>query len=413
VNISGDAGQDYFGDGMTEEITSKLSRLRGLAVTSRTSAARYKGTQKSAREIGAELGVAYLVEGSVRRAGDRVRVTASLVRTSDAVQVWSEDQDARIDDIFAVQDRLATRIVEALGLKLSPLEASALANWGTRNARAYDEFLKGQARFGDGADDPKILKEAIAFLEKALAIDPDFAPALAYQAQAIALNYRDFDSSPAVLARADSLASRAMALDPLLPAALKAAGDVRANRYDYVGAAPLYRRVIEATPNDHVTWDQLCWDLGYAGPPHLEEGEQACRRSLALQPHYWPSQYHLLRIHVQQGRMAEAQADLAALRAGTQTQLADAGAYWIALGSGRPREALAVIAGQPDTNLNEAWRAMALAQSGDLGPAFDKLDRAIGGGYRDTTDLRRSPFWNPLRADPRWAATLKRHGLEP
>jgi TolB-like protein len=412
VNISGDPGQDYFGDGITEEITSKLSRLRSLAVTARTSAAKYKGSTKSAREIGSELGVGYLVEGSVRRAGDRVKVNASLVRTSDAVQVWSEDQDARIDDIFAVQERLATRIVEALGLKLSPVEASALANWGTRNPKAYDEFLKGQARFGDGADDPQVLRDSVAFFERALAIDPDFAPALAFLAQATSLSYRDFDSSPATLARAESLASRAIALDPQLPAALKAAADVRANRFDYVGAVPLYRRVVEATPRDHVAWDQLCWALGYAGPPHLEEGEQACQRALALLPGYFPSLYHLLRIQVQQGRMPEAEASLKALRAATDTQLRDAGTFWVSMAAGRPRDALAA-ADQNSTNLSLAWQAMALAQLGDVDRAFERLERSLAGGYADAHDLRNSKFWAPLRADPRWAATLQRHRIAP
>jgi TolB-like protein len=412
VNISGDPGQDYFGDGITEEITSKLSRLRSLAVTARTSAAKYKGSTRSAREIGGELGVSYLVEGSVRRAGDRVKVNASLVRTSDAVQVWSDDQDARIDDIFAVQERLATRIVEALGLKLAPVAASAHANWGTRNAKAYDEFLKGQARFEEGADDPKVLRESVAHFEKALAIDPNFAPALAFLAQATALAYRDFDSSPATLARAESLASRAMALDPQLPAAFKAAADVRANRFDYVGAAPLYRRVVEATPRDHVAWDQLCWALGYAGPPHLEEGEQACQKALALQPGYFPSLYHLLRIHVQQGRLPEAEADLAALKAATETQLRDAGTFWVSMSAGRPRDALAA-AEQNSTNLSLAWQAMALAQLGEVDRAFERLERSLAGGYADENDLHRSRFWEPLRRDPRWGATLRKHGIAP
>ena len=413
VNISGDPGQDYFGDGMTEEITSKLSRLRGLAVTARTSAARYRGSQKSAREIGGELGVAWLVEGTVRRAGDRVRVNASLVRTSDAVQVWSEDQDARIDDIFTVQDRIAARIVDALGVRLSPIEASALANWGTRNARAYDEFLKAQVRFGEGADDPRILADTVAHLEKALAIDPDFAPALALLAQTSALQYRDFDSDPAILARAEALASRAMALDPQLPSALKAAGDVRANRYDYAGAAPLYRRVLEVTPRDHVVWDQTCWALGYAGPPHLEEAERACRAALALQPQYFPSRYHLLRIYALQGRLAEAQAELAELRKVDSGALAVPGAFWIAMASGRPAEALDAAGSGDSTNLKVAWRSMALAQLGEKDRAFEMLEKALAGGYRDLPDLRRSPYWAPLRSDPRWAAALRRHDLAP
>ncbi len=413
VNISGDAGQDYFGDGITEEITSKLSRLRGLVVTARTSAARYKGSTKGAREIGAELGAAWLVEGTVRRAGDRVRVNASLVRTTDSAQVWSEDQDARIDDIFAVQDRIAARIVEALGLKLTPIEEKALANWGTRNAKAYDAYLKGQARYGDGADDPRILDDAIRHVERALAIDPDFAPAVALLAQATALRYRDFDSSPGLLARADALAARALALDPQLPGALKASGDVRAVRYDYAGAIPLYRRVVEATPRDHVAWDQLCWALGYAGPPHLEEGEQACRRALALQPQAFPSHYHLLRIHVQQGRTEEAARDLEAIRASTDSQLVDAGRFWVAIATGKPAEAFAAIDGRQATALNEAWSAIALAQLGRMDEAVARLESALAGGYADATDLRRSRWWAPLRADRRWAGTLRRHGIEP
>jgi len=412
VNISGDPGQDYFGDGMTEEITSKLSRLRGLAVTARTSAAKFKGTKRSAREIGGDLGVAYLVEGSVRRAGDRVRVTASLVRTSDAVQIWSEDQDARIDDIFAVQDRLAGRIVEALGLKLSPGEASALANWGTRNAAAYDEFLKGQARYGEGADDPAIMKDSIAHFERALAIDPNFAPAMASLASAVSTSYRDFDSSPALLARAEALAGRALALDPQLPASLDAAAGIRAVRFDYLGASALYRRVVEATPRDHVAWDQLCWCLGYAGPPHLEEAEAACRKALALAPQYWPSRYHLLRIHVQQGRIAEAEADLAALQDATRAPLVEAGLFWVAMGSNRPREALAAIRADT-TSLDEAWRAMAFAQLGDLDRAFASLEQALARGYSDQADLRSTSYWAPMRGDPRWGATLRRHGLAP
>jgi TolB-like protein len=139
-NLSGDASQEYFSDGMTEEITGKLSRLRGLSVTAGSSVAKYRGVAKGAREIGKELGVAYLLEGSVRRAGDRIRVSANLVKTADGVQAWAESMDARLDDIFEVQDRVASRIAEALRLRLSAEEAHALRDWGTRDVAAYDEI---------------------------------------------------------------------------------------------------------------------------------------------------------------------------------------------------------------------------------------------------------------------------------
>jgi TolB-like protein len=412
VNLSGDPAQEYFSDGITEEITSKLSRLSGLAVTARTSAAPYKGSRRSAREIGAELAVAYLVEGSVRKAGDRIRVTTSLVRTADAIQLWSEDQDARLDDVFAVQARIAARIVEALGLKLTPGEERTLRTWGTRNAAAYDEYLKGQALFNEGADKRPVLEATQVHFEKALAIDPGFAPALAGLSSCEALVYRDWESQPGHLDRAEALAGRALALDPQLVPAIKAAADVRGFRFDYLGAAVQYRQVTQLTPRDHVGWDQLCWALGYAVPPVLDEAEAACRRALELQPNYPPSWYHLLRVHVLSGRLDAADADLAELHRVSGGGLLPAATFWIAMGRGRPAAALAAIK-ERATNLDQAWQVMALAQLGRKDQAFAALERALAGGYRDLPDLREGRWYQPLRTDPRWAATLARHGLGP
>ncbi len=414
VNLSGDPRQEYFNDGMTEEITSRLSRLAGLAVTARTSVARYKGSTRTAREIGAELDVAFLVEGSVRRAGDRIRVTASLVRTDDAVRLWSEDLDARLDDVFAVQERIASRIVDALGLKLTPGEERTLRSWGTRNAAAYDEYLRGQARFDKGPDSRAALDEATAHFRKALALDEGFAPALAGLAACEAMLYRDWDSRAEQLAKAEALAGRALALDPQLPPALKAAADIRGFRFDYAGAAEQYRRLVDLTPRDHVAWDQLCWALGYATPPTLDEAETSCHRALALQPSYPAAHYHLLRVHVLMGRLDDAEADLAALGRLPHGNLLAPGRYWVAMGRGRPAEALASIRGRStNTNIESAWRAMALAQLGRKEEAFAALEASLAGGYRDIGDLRTSRWYEPLRRDERWAATLGRHGLAP
>jgi serine/threonine protein kinase/Tfp pilus assembly protein PilF len=415
VNLSGDPKQEYFSDGMTEEITSKLSRLSGLAVTARTSAARYKGSPRSAREIGAELSAAFLVEGSVRRSGDRIRVTASLVRAPDAIQLWSEEFDARLDDIFAVQERIASRIVEALGVKLTPGEAQALGSWGTRNAAAYDEYLKGQATFSLGPSDREKVDQAAEHFGKALELDGAFAPALAGMAACEAYRYRDWGGDPARLDRAEMLAGRALALDPQLVPALKAAADVRGYRFDYLGAAQRYRRLLVLAPRDHIVWDQLCWALGYATPPLLGEAEDACRQAMELQPSYPNAHYHLLRVHVLAGRLDDAEADLAALdrlSAGSRFPvLPQAGRYWVAMARGRPAQGLAAL--RNTTNLADAWRAMALAQLGRKDEAFTALERALAGGYRDAGDLRSTRWYEPLRRDPRWAAALARHGLGP
>ena len=419
LNLSGDPAQEYFSDGMTEEITSKLSRLRGLAVTARTSAKKYKGTTRSAREIGADLHVEYLVEGSVRRAGDHIRVSASLVRTSDEVQAWADDLDARLDDIFAVQQRVATRIVEALGLKLSPGEATLMGNWGTRNAAAYDEFLQGEARFAQDPDDLAAITEAITHFDKALAIDPDFAPALARLAYAEGNIYRDHarvdEHLEAHLLRAEDAARRALALDPQLPAAVTAAGTVKAMRFDYRGASDLMRRAVNLVPRDFLAWDQLCWSLGYVIPAPLAEAEAACQRAVELQRDVPAPVYHLLRVHALQGRMAEAEADFERLQKLGSGSLLPAARFWMALLGKRPGEALAALEG-PDhraDNLYNAWRAIARAQQGQLDQAFALLEQAIAGGYRDLPDLRGSAWWEPLRRDPRWGGTLRAHGLEP
>lgn len=415
VNLSGDGAQEYFSDGMTEEITTKLSRVRGLLVAARTSAARYKASPRSAREIGTELGVAYLVEGSVRRAGERIRVNTALVRTADGVQIWSDDVDATLDDIFEVQGRVAARVVEALGVKLKPVEKSALADWGTRNAHAYDIFLKARERMLVGLEDQLVAKEAAALLEEALRIDPDFAPALGALATVHAHVYRDFEGSPALLERAESLAGRALALDPKLPTALQAAASVRSMRFDYRGGASLYRQVVEEVPNDHDSWDKLCWSLAYAIPPALDEAETACRRAIALEPSFYPAHYHLLRVHVLRGRLDLAERDLTQLRAlAPNNQLVPAGRFWLAMAAGNPREALdALVARGTGTNLDVAWRAMAHAQLGELDAAFAQLDSALAGGYRDVADLRTTRYWAPLRGDPRWASVLARHGITP
>ncbi len=416
VNLSGDAGQEYFSDGMTEEITGKLSRLRGLAVTARTSVMRYKGSARGAREIGAELGVAYLVEGSVRRAGDRIRVTATLVKTTDAFQLWSEEFDARLDDVFAVQERVALSIVDALDLRLTSTETRLLKDWGTRNAAAYDEFLKGNALVQHFQEIDK-LHAAQGHFERALALDPEFAPALAGLASAEAQTFRNFDSDPARLARAESLVHRALAIDPQLTRAHMAAGEIRVMRYDYAGAAERFRQVAGSEPGNFQAWDYLCFALGYMSPPRVDEGERACRRAIELNPGYAESYYHLARILVlaPRPRIAEAEDAIAQLAEHyPRSTLVQSGRFWILLAAGRARDALPLVdadAAFSRTPLAAAWRVAALAQAGEHERALAVLEDALSRGYRDVADLRGSRWYEPIRSDPRFERTLARHGL--
>ena len=413
ANLSGDPAQDYFSDGMTAEIIGKLSRLPGLAVAARTSVARYKGSTSGPREIGGELRVAYVLEGAVRRGGDRVRVTASLVKTADAFPVWSEDIDARAGDLLEVQEHVATRIVQALDVHLSREDARALGDWGTRNATAYDSYLRGEALVQHFDEEDK-LAAARGHFERALAADPKFAPAMAGLASSEAQTYRNFDSDPARLARGDALVARALAIDPRLVRARMAAGQIRGMRFDYAGAAEEFRRVVAEEPRNYVGWDALCWVLGYRVPPALNEAEQACRRALEISPGFGEAYYHLARVLAARGQFDEAEqaiVQLAELNPGLR--LIGIGRYWIAMARGRPREALAQLPESQATGVYHAWRAMALAQMGERARALEALERAFALGYRDTPDLRRSPYLAPLRADPRFERLLAKYGIAP
>ncbi len=414
ANLSGDPGQEYFSDGMTEEIIGKLSHLGGLAVTARGSVARYKGASRDAREVGKALGVAYVLDGSVRRAGDRIRVSATLVKAADGFQVWSESIDAKLDDVFGVQERVATRIVEALHVRLTPDEAGSLRRWGTRNAAAYDEYLRGQALVEHFYSREKLVA-ARGHFERALAIDAAFAPAMAGLASAEAQTYRNVDSSPSHLERARALLRSALAIDPALTRALFTSGEVKGVSYDYRGAAEDFRRVLAAEPMNYQAWDYLCWVLGWSTPPEAEAAEQACRRAIELNPGYAESYYHLARALLPQRRLAEANQALDQLEEQFQgSYLVPSGRFWVRLAEGRPREALAFLKTDPQilsTAFGHMWLSAALAQTGEVDAAFAALETALARGYRDLTFVRASPYFEPLRRDRRFAPLLARYDV--
>jgi len=411
-NLSGDPSQDYLSDGMTEEIIGKLSRLAPLAVTARSSVARYKASAKSAREIGKELGVAYVLEGSFRRAGDQVRIGATLVKTDGAFQVWHETIDGKLDDVFEVQERVATRIVEALQVRLSPDEAGTLRRWGTGNPAAYDEYLRGQALV-ERIQVRESVEAAFGHFQRALQIDPAFAPAMVGLAFAEGTTYRNFDASPERLTRARALLDRALAIDPTLPRALTVSGLIRANAYDYRGAAEDFRRFTVVDARNHEGWNYLCWTLGYVIPPEAIEAERACRRALELEPSAVHVNYHLARALILQGRLAEAEERIDLLaKLSPDTPFVFWGRFFLHLYSNRPREALTFQEKAPQTANLRAWRSMALAQAGDLDGALAALEEALAKGYRDVAQLRGEPMMEPLRRDPRFARLLAKHGID-
>jgi adenylate cyclase len=219
ANMSGDAEQEYFSDGITEDIITDLSKVGGLAVIARNSTFAYKGKNVDIRHVGRELGVRSVLEGSIRRAGNRVRITAQLIDAETGAHLWAERYDRDLTDIFAVQDDVTRQIVTALKVALTPQDKARLstpAPGGTSNPEALDCLLKARVLLTRPNKDRNLFNNSLALLERALALDPDYAEAMAGLAMAYNLDFHNrwSDTPDASIGRAMALAERAIAMEP-------------------------------------------------------------------------------------------------------------------------------------------------------------------------------------------------------
>jgi TolB-like protein len=282
-NLSAEPDSAYFSDGMTDEITTKLSKIQGIDVASHSSVAALKGSDKSAAEIGKALGVRYLLEGSVRKAGDQVRINVHLIDSTTGFQVWADDFVGEMKDVFSLQEQTALKIAQSLNLKLSPQEQQAIQHRYTQNPQAYDAYLRGQALV-QYSDQREKVEAARRHFEDALQSDPDYPLALAGLSWVEGQIYRNLDANPSHLQRAEQFAQRALAIDPQLAETHMALGTVSADKYDYPGAAREFRTATELDPENSYAWDLLSWALGYEQPPDAAGAEKAARESLRLEP---------------------------------------------------------------------------------------------------------------------------------
>jgi TolB-like protein/Tfp pilus assembly protein PilF len=278
-DLSPERDQAYFAEGVAEELLNLLARIDGLKVAARTSSFRFKGSGADIAEIGRALNVETVLEGSVRKAGDQVRVTAQLINVGDGFHLWSDSYDRRLENIFAVQDQIATAIVAALRLELDIPAATA---GRTGNTGAYDHYLRGRqlAREPSRAG----LLRAIEQYERAIGLDPDFAAAYAGIADAWVW-LEDYGGVPGAEAfpRAEQAAKRALDLDPESAEAHAAMAFVR-HRYheDMLGAIQAFERTLELNPN-HVAaynlYSDVLFDVG-----HLDRMLEVARRAAELDP---------------------------------------------------------------------------------------------------------------------------------
>jgi TolB-like protein/Flp pilus assembly protein TadD len=293
TNMSGDPAQDYFSDGITEDIITELSRFRFLFVIARNSSFAYKGGASDVREIGRNLGVRYVVEGSIRRAGNRVRVTAQLIEAGTGSHLWAERYDRELDDIFLVQDEIAQRIVTSVAPRIEAEGTDLAKRKPPEDMRAYDYYLRAKALFGwprDGAD----LRQARAYCDRAIAIDPSYARAHAQKAfsYVLGLVLMDADDVEEWRRQALACAETAVALDPMDGFCHWALGEAAFQARDIARARDQMARAQTINPNDADVLAVSGYISALAGDP--EEGLRQMAMALERNPTS-PSWYHWLR----------------------------------------------------------------------------------------------------------------------
>ena len=458
ANLSDDKGSEYFSDGISEELLTVLQKIPGLHVAARTSAFSFKGKNATAQEIGQKLGVAHLVEGSVRKAGDVVRIAARLTQAETGEQLWSENYTRDLKDVFAVQTELAQTIVGQLRGQLTDgaadpaakaaiqAQVQAAEKGGTKNVEAHQHYLQG--RFYTNRHSEKSAGEALVEYQRAVELDPAFALAWAGLAQTHVW-YCNFSTEmgragfDAHLARARETAARALALEPNLPEALRARADIQLNfDFDWKGAGETLRTALALAPAD----PSLLTD---AGTLAIAKGDAAggialYREAVALDPVNPLARSFFAFNLALTGQFAEARTEyprlvelspaapwahaglgISFLLQGKFEEAAvaaqDDAAEWARLlvvamarwSQKRIPEADAALARLIESSADTAAYQIAevCAYRGEKNRAFEWLERARRQRDPGLGTLRSDPFLANLQADPRWIAFVRTMGL--
>jgi adenylate cyclase len=284
TNMSGDAEQEYFSDGMTEDLITDLSKISALFVIARNSSFAYKGRLVKVQEIGRDLGVRFVLEGSIRKSGNRVRITAQLIDAESGGHLWAERFDRDLTDIFATQDEVVEKIVRALAVTLTQGEEKRLGRRGTDNVAAYEAVLRARELLG--AATRETVAQARAMYQRAIELDASYAvPHAGLAATAVSDYVSDWADDPgAELDQAERWARRALELDESEPFAHMALGHVLLWRRDHDGALAEFRSMIALDPNFAQGHSATGLALMYAG--RAAEALEAFALSKRLDPHY-------------------------------------------------------------------------------------------------------------------------------
>jgi serine/threonine-protein kinase len=443
TNLSDDKNQEYFSDGLSEELRELLTKVRELRVVGRTSSFAFRGKNQDLASIGQKLHVATVLEGSVRRAGDQLRVSTQLVNVADGYQIWAETYDRKMADVFAVQDEIAGAVVGALKVKLLPQKAPAASQHRTSNPEAHNQYLLGR-QFSSRENIDGFRRAAGAY-QKALELDPRYAAAYADLAVAeFEISDRETGAAQAEGRRkAGAAAENAIALDPDLPGGYSARGYLRLwIRWDWAGAQSDFERALSLDPGDSNTLNDYSLLLAAVG--RLPEAIAATRKATALDP-LLASAWHRLGTHLNaSGQLTEArEAFLRTLEINPEKELAHFDFAVTSLLRRDPQAALAEFRREPVDGLRLAGVAMAehdlghatesqlaleqliateagaaayqvaiaYAWRGERKEAFAWLDRAYAQRDAGLSYVKSDPLLGKMHGDPRYAAMLKKMNL--
>ena len=414
-NMSSDAENEYFSDGLAEELINALTRVEGLKVASRTSAFAFKGKNEDVRRIGEQLNVRTVLEGSVRKAGNRLRISAQLVNVADGYHLWSETYDRELADVFAIQDEIAQNIAKALQVILSEKDKRAIEKPPTADIKAYEHYLRGRQFFHQFRR--KGFEFAQQMFARAIAIDPGYALAYAGIADCHSLLYMYWDTSAANLQQADEASRKALELDPDLAEAHVARGLAISLKKQYAEAEQEFQTAIRLDPTLYAAryfFGRTCHAQGKKlEAAHLYE--QACQ----LRPDDYQAATHLGSLYAGLGRKADAEAacQRAVGVAVKHLELHPDDARALYLG--------AVIwcqLGEPARGLEWAGRALAMdpvepvtlynvaclyGLQGQIEGALDCLENALKHGFAQKEWIEHDGDLASLHGHPRYQALLE------
>ena len=447
LNLSGEPEHDYFADGITEDVIAHLSKIRALQVISRTSVMPFKQRQHTLKEIGHTLGATTLLDGSVRHAGDRVRIVATLVDVETDRYLWAETYDRQLTDIFAIQTDVALQIAAALKAGMSRDEQARVRWEPTRDIQAYQLFLQGREWLSKYT--PEALSRAIEYFDRAIARDPTFALACANQAMAyIELAEHGAMAPDVAYERATQSAAAALRLDPELGAAHCTMGYLKMVReFNWTGAEQAFRRALELSPSGADAYDlygRLCaalerYDEALALLQRARELDPISHRSdlattllragrydeavlraveaVELAPGHNRARATLGWAYLLSGRKQDGLAELeqaVSLSPGNTLWLSQLGeAYGMAGNATKAREILGEIEERAKGVYVSPYHfAYVYTGLGDTERAMDWLERAVAERTGPAYGIKGSFLFAPLRAHPRFRALLRQMKLE-